>query len=138
MGMGNMQVNGKIDGVFVERSAGHGIHVQDTGNSITDWNLMNSWLSTSAGSGLMLDNAAGWQVRNHHIYGVGQVSYIFFHITSHRSHLISSPHAARDLCQPLLCHDHQRQLHRRFRREWKWKVTDTLDTERDGGWGGGE
>ncbi len=66
------QVNGLIDGVFVENSARHGIHVEDPGNVITDWYLLNSWVSTSGQSGVYLENAAGWAVRNNHVYGVGQ------------------------------------------------------------------
>ena len=48
------------------------INVVDPGNSLTDWNLMEGWVAGSGGgfSGVNLDNAAGWEVRNLHLYGI--------------------------------------------------------------------
>ena len=37
------QVNGHISNCFVTGSGGIGIHVVDTGNSNTDWSLLDSW-----------------------------------------------------------------------------------------------
>jgi len=65
------QVNGHIDDVFVSNSGGDGIRVQDSGNSITDWSLLDSWVANSAGGAIALDNAAGWTLRGNHVYGVG-------------------------------------------------------------------
>jgi parallel beta-helix repeat protein len=63
------QVNSRFDGLFIERSKGHGFHVQDPVNAVTDSNLLNSWISNSGQSGIYLENAAGWSVRNNHLYG---------------------------------------------------------------------
>lgn len=65
---GNNSVNGVIADVFVEHSGGAGIRVVDPGNHVTDWVLERSWISDSGGSGVDLDNAAGWQVRDLHVY----------------------------------------------------------------------
>lgn len=40
----------------------------DTGNSVTDWNLLDSWVANSGTSAVLLDNAAGWQIRGLHTY----------------------------------------------------------------------
>jgi parallel beta-helix repeat protein len=68
-GLKTSQVNSRFDGLFIERSGGHGFHVQDPVNSVTDSNLLNSWISESGKSGVYLENAAGWSVRNNHLYG---------------------------------------------------------------------
>jgi hypothetical protein len=67
----NTQVNGTIRNVFVTGSGADGIRVQDTGNSVTDWNLLDSWIASSGGSGINMDNAAGWVVERDHLYGDG-------------------------------------------------------------------
>lgn len=69
-GLKSTQVNGRISNVFVERSGGAGIRVLDTENAVTDWNLLDSWVANSGTSAVLLDNAAGWQVRGVHTYGV--------------------------------------------------------------------
>lgn len=66
----NSQVNGRISNVFIEGTGGSGIRVFDPGNSITDWSLLDSWISTAGASGIHLDNAAGWMVRGNHIYAI--------------------------------------------------------------------
>lgn len=63
------QVNSVFNNLFVENSYRHGVYVQDPKNAVTDSNLMNSWVSTSGGSGVYLENGAGWQIRNNHLYG---------------------------------------------------------------------
>jgi hypothetical protein len=68
----NTQVNGRISNVFVEHSGKHGIFVEDTGNSVTDWNLIDNWVSNSGQSAIHLDNGAGWVVERNHVYGVGK------------------------------------------------------------------
>jgi hypothetical protein len=74
----NTQVNGHISNVFVTNSGGNGIHVVDvgdspsTGNSVTDWSLLDSWIANSGESAIYMDNAAGWTVRGNHVYGVRQ------------------------------------------------------------------
>ena len=63
------QVNSVFNNLFVENSFRHGVYVQDPKNAVTDSNLMNSWVSTSGGSGVYMENGAGWQIRNNHLYG---------------------------------------------------------------------
>jgi hypothetical protein len=66
------QVNGRISNVFVTDSGGNGIHVVDSGNSVTDWDLLDSWIANSGQSAIYMDNAAGWKIRGNHLYGVQQ------------------------------------------------------------------
>jgi Right handed beta helix region len=68
----NTSVNGRISNVFVTGSGGFGIHVVDSGNSLTDWDLLDSWIANSGQSGIYLENAAGWKIVGNHIYGVRQ------------------------------------------------------------------
>lgn len=68
-GLNSTQVNGVISNVFVESSGGSGVRVLDTQNAITDWSLLDSWVASSGESAVLLDNAAGWQVRGLHTYG---------------------------------------------------------------------
>jgi hypothetical protein len=68
----NTQVNGRIVHNFIDDSGRHGIHVQDSGNSVTDWDLMDNWIAGSGLNAIYLENAAGWKVRGNHLYGVGQ------------------------------------------------------------------
>jgi hypothetical protein len=66
------QVNSIITDVFVHNTGGDGIHVVDPDNTTTDWILERAWIASSDGSGVDLDNAAGWQIRDLHIYGADQ------------------------------------------------------------------
>jgi len=68
------QVNGRISNCFVNNFNGNGIHVVDTGNSVTDWDLLDSWVAGSASSlsAIYMDNAAGWKIRGNHLYNVQQ------------------------------------------------------------------
>jgi len=68
----NTQVNGTLSDCFITGSGGNGIHVVDTGNSVTDWNLLDSWVATSGQSAILMDNAAGWRIAGNHLYGVPQ------------------------------------------------------------------
>lgn len=66
-------VNSTIRNVFVQFSGESAIHEVDAGASFTDWTLQNGWLS-GTGTGfpaVKLDNSAGWQIHNLHVYGVG-------------------------------------------------------------------
>lgn len=65
----NTQVNGRISNCFVTNSGGNGIHIVDTGNSVTDWDLLDSWVASSGKSAIYMDNAAGWKIRGNHVYG---------------------------------------------------------------------
>jgi hypothetical protein len=65
------EVNGTIRNVFVSGSGADGIRVEDSGNAVTDWNLLDSWIAGSGGSGINMDNAAGWVVERNHLYGNG-------------------------------------------------------------------
>jgi hypothetical protein len=64
------QVNGVIDKVWVNNSGADGIHVVDSGDSVTDWFLLDSAVQDSGATGIYLGNAAGWLVRGNHLYGV--------------------------------------------------------------------
>jgi hypothetical protein len=60
-----------VRNVFIEGAGQNGIYVQDSGNSVTDWNLTDNWVAGSAGDAIKLDNAAGWTIERNHVYGVG-------------------------------------------------------------------
>jgi hypothetical protein len=62
-------VNSIISDVFVQNSGGDGIADVDPDNHATDWVLERSWIAYSGGAGVDLANAAGWQIRDLHIYG---------------------------------------------------------------------
>lgn len=64
------QVNGRIANCFIEGCGGHGVHVRDPGNAVTDWILTDNWIAGSGGDAVHLDNAAGWFIERNHIYGV--------------------------------------------------------------------
>ncbi len=66
----NSMVNGRIVGNFITSCGGHGIYVQDSGNSITDWTLTDNWVAGSGIDGIRLENSAGWVIERNHIYGV--------------------------------------------------------------------
>ncbi|HET7560532.1 MAG TPA: right-handed parallel beta-helix repeat-containing protein [Limnochordia bacterium] len=66
----NTQVNGQINGNFINASGGHGIYVQDSGNSVTDWQLLNNWIAGSGADAIHMENAAGWMIERNHVYGV--------------------------------------------------------------------
>lgn len=65
------QVNGLIADSFIGNSGKHGIHVEDTGNAVTDWQLTGNWVADSGLDGINMDNATGWIVTHNHVYGVG-------------------------------------------------------------------
>ncbi|GIG87946.1 right-handed parallel beta-helix repeat-containing protein [Plantactinospora endophytica] len=65
----NTQVNGRIVGNHIGESGGRGIFVEDTGNSVTDWQLLDNWIADSGADGIALDNTAGWMVQRNHVYG---------------------------------------------------------------------
>ncbi len=65
-------VNGRISNVFIEDVNGSGINVVDTGNSITDWDVIDTWIGTTGWHGIYLANAAGWKVRGNHLYNIGR------------------------------------------------------------------
>jgi hypothetical protein len=64
------QVNGRISNCQITGSGGNGVHTVDTGNAVTDWDLLDSWIGSSGQSGILMDNAAGWKIRGNHLYGV--------------------------------------------------------------------
>jgi hypothetical protein len=71
-GLTSTQVNGRISNVFISGSNGHGLHVLDPGNAVTDWDLLDSWIANSGLSAIQMDNAAGWKILGNHVYGVRQ------------------------------------------------------------------
>jgi hypothetical protein len=79
--LGNTQVNGRIVGNHIHDSGARGVHVEDveteeedTGNSVTDWQLLDNWIGGAGTDGIGVDNAAGWLVRGNHVYDVGGVA----------------------------------------------------------------
>ncbi|CAM3423436.1 right-handed parallel beta-helix repeat-containing protein [Kibdelosporangium persicum] len=70
----NTQVNGRIVGNHFAMSGGHGVFVEDPGNSVTDWVLADNWVADSGADAVMIDNAAGWMIRGNHLYGVNGVA----------------------------------------------------------------
>jgi len=44
----NTEVNGRIAGSFIEAAGQDGIRVLDSGNSVTDWNLVDNWVAEPA------------------------------------------------------------------------------------------
>ncbi|WP_214402291.1 right-handed parallel beta-helix repeat-containing protein [Pseudonocardia lacus] len=65
------QVNGRIANCFIEGSGASGVRVEDGGNAVTDWQLLDSWIAGSGGDAVHLENAAGWIISRNHLYGVG-------------------------------------------------------------------
>lgn len=65
----NSEVNGRISNVFITGSGANGVHIVDPVNSVTDWDLLDSWIASSGQSAIMMDNAAGWKIRGNHVYG---------------------------------------------------------------------
>ena len=63
------EVNGSIDGNYINNSGQYGVYAQDTENNVTDWHLDNNYISSSGLDAIHLDNAAGWFVDNNHLYG---------------------------------------------------------------------
>lgn len=70
----NTQVNGRITGSHFAMSGARGVFVEDTGNSVTDWQFLDNWIAESGSDGVALDNSAGWMIRGNHIYGVGGIA----------------------------------------------------------------
>lgn len=68
----NTQVNGRIANNMIDNSSNDGIYIQDSGNAVTDTQLMDNWISNSGVDGIHMENAAGWMVEGNHIYGVQQ------------------------------------------------------------------
>jgi hypothetical protein len=70
--MSNTMVNSRVSNVFITNSGANGFHVVDPGNSLTDTDVLDSWIGSSGQSAITMDNAAGWKIRGNHIYGVKQ------------------------------------------------------------------
>jgi hypothetical protein len=71
--LANTQVNGRIIHCYVTGFHGIGIHVVDSGNSVTDWDLLENQVSGGGGqSTIYLDDAAGWRIAGNHLYAVQQ------------------------------------------------------------------
>jgi hypothetical protein len=56
---------------------GSGLFVEDTGNSVTDWQLEDNYIAGTGGDGIAMDNAAGWMLNGNHIYGVDGDSALY-------------------------------------------------------------
>ncbi len=66
----NTQVNSRLTNLFITDCGGDGIRVEDPKGSVTDSIIENSWIASSGQSAINMDDAAGWQVINNHLYGV--------------------------------------------------------------------
>jgi hypothetical protein len=66
----NSQVNSRLTNLFITDCNGDGIRVEDPHGSVTDSIIENSWIASSGQSAINMDDAAGWQVINNHLYGV--------------------------------------------------------------------
>jgi Right handed beta helix region len=73
----NTQVNGRIAENQINDSGGSGVFVEDTGNSVTDWQLEDNYIAETGGDGIALDNTAGWMISGNHIYDVGGDSALY-------------------------------------------------------------
>ena len=66
----NQIIRPKLDG-----SKGDPVKVESwNGASNMDGHLLDGWLSNFAGNGIEMDRAAGWTIRNNHLYGVGKTA----------------------------------------------------------------
>jgi hypothetical protein len=75
----NTQVNGRIAENQINRSGGSGLFVEDTGNSVTDWQLEDNYIAGTGGDGIHLDNAAGWMINGNHVYDVDGDNALYAH-----------------------------------------------------------
>jgi Right handed beta helix region len=73
----NTQVNGRIAENQINRSGGSGLFVEDTGNSVTDWQLEDNYIAGTGGDGIAMDNAAGWMINGNHLYDVDGNSALY-------------------------------------------------------------
>lgn len=85
--LGNTEVNGTIAQVSVTGSGRDGIRVEDPGNSVTDWNLLDCRVADSGADGIRLDNAAGWSVERNTVVGSGLAG-----VSADRLHATSIAH----------------------------------------------
>jgi hypothetical protein len=65
-------MNSHVSNIFIENSGANGFHVSDSGSSVTDSDLVDSWIGVSGLSAVTIDNAAGWKILGNHFYGVQQ------------------------------------------------------------------
>jgi hypothetical protein len=75
----NTQVNGRIAENQINRSGGSGLFVEDTGNSVTDWQLEDNYIAGTGGDGIAMQNAAGWMINGNHIYDVDGDNALYAH-----------------------------------------------------------
>ena len=75
----NTQVNGRIAENQINRSGGSGLFVEDTGNSVTDWQLEDNYIAGTGGDGIHLENAAGWMINGNHVYDVDGDNALYAH-----------------------------------------------------------
>ncbi|MCP2329018.1 hypothetical protein HDA40_007525 [Hamadaea flava] len=66
----NTAVNNVLSDIYIEGAGGSGIHGHDPANLLTDTVIERSWIAGTGGSAVATDNAAGWQIRDLHLYEV--------------------------------------------------------------------
>lgn len=72
------QAKNHFSKLFIERAGNVGFHVVDTMQDlgVINGQLLDSWVSATGASGVLLGNAAGWQVRGVHTYDSGEHAII--------------------------------------------------------------
>lgn len=68
----NTAVNNILSDIYIENVKGAGIHGYDPANLLTDTVIERSWIAGTGGSAVATDNAAGWQIRDLHLYEVAK------------------------------------------------------------------
>jgi hypothetical protein len=60
---------GRLAGNLINNSGRYGVYGE---LGITDWNLLDNWISVSGVNGIHLEDTAGWVIERNHIFGVPQ------------------------------------------------------------------
>jgi parallel beta-helix repeat protein len=68
----NTSVNSRFENNYISGSGDNGFQVTDSRNSVTDGYLVNNQIASSASDGIMLENAAGWNISGNHLYNNGR------------------------------------------------------------------
>jgi hypothetical protein len=64
----NSSVNSRFENNYVQSSGSYGFEVLDSGNSVTDGYFTDNQVGGSGIDGVYLQNAAGWNVSDNHLY----------------------------------------------------------------------
>lgn len=64
----NTSVNSRFDNNFISNSGKYGFEIYDSQNSVTDGFLDDNLIASSGLDAIHLDNAAGWDISDNHLY----------------------------------------------------------------------